>query len=318
MQHLHLSPRRDVESAPGGIARPPSPSVASLMPGNETHGQGTPATRARPLSPGGLQALDGASKELRHSFMGRPSAGPSGQRLQAMSKMGKVRDFAGLSPVSVASSPDLRQLVDEHPALQRVREAMCTRDAELLNVLLQEHADVVTLPLGADRHTLLHEAVLCKSVDIVNVVLHVPTVELGAVDAHGDSCLHWLCWYSDDRNAVEPIEILQRLLNERSPGVDVDLMDARGFTPLMFAVDQCNDTFVRVLVGHGANVKAQSSQAHTCPILIAVHHGSFAIAEVLLLAGAEVSCGAGALPLLVVHHCLLHSSTLRARTICRR
>ncbi len=292
MEPHPAGPPKDEHAVPSLVVRPVSPSAVAPSGPSDPHVPVTKGpTKSRPVSPFGQRTLDSVPAEARHSFLGRPSTGPSAQRLQAMSKMGKVRDFAGLSPVSLADSPAARRLDNDHPALQHVREAMCTRDAELLNTLLQEHGDIVTLRLGADNHTLLHEAVLSKSVDVVDVVLHVPTVEVGAVDAQGDSCLHWLCWYSDDRHAVEPIEILQRLLCERAPGIDVDLPDARGFTPLMFAVDQCNDSFVRVLVEHGASVTAQSATSHTCPILVAVHHGSFGIAEMLLQAGAQVMIG---------------------------
>ncbi len=67
---------------------------------------------------------------------------------------------------------------------------------------------------------------LAKSSAVVDLVLRVPVTDVTKRDGSGGSVLHWLCWFSDDRNAVEPAEVLARLLRE--PGIEVDAHDKHG------------------------------------------------------------------------------------------
>lgn len=220
-------------------------------------------------------------------------------RLRALNRMGRVRNFS-LTPVNfsaeASSTPAEPMTALDTEAVHRVRAVLGNADA--LARVLEDDAHVFTLPLGADHHTLLHEAVLCKSPAALEAILHVPTVQVMCVDGVGATCLHWLCWFGDDRDAVEALEVLALLLAQ--PDVVVDCRDKRGYTPLMFAVDQGNVSFVRALVERGADVNARSA-SQTSPILIAVFHGSFAIAELLLQAGAELDVAGsdGLTPLMV-------------------
>lgn len=207
-------------------------------------------------------------------------------KLTALSKMGRVRNFSSsFIPLRYSNEKVSSLTTMDAAVLDRIRAALVERNEELLDKLLQENAHIVTQVLGPDGHYLLHEVVLCKSVALLDVLLRVPVLDVRRCDSSGASCVHWLCWFSDDRSAQEPLEVLSRLL--QNPDVEVDARDSRGYTPLMFAVDQSHEPFVRLLLQKGADPDARTPNL-TSPILIAVHHGSYSISEALLQGGASL------------------------------
>jgi uncharacterized protein len=68
-------------------------------------------------------------------------------------------------------------------------------------------------------------------------------------------------------------------------GAAIDARDNEQYTPLFYA--QTGDV-VDILIKHGANMNARSGWGNT-PLIDAVEHGRYAVAERLILSGCDVN-----------------------------
>lgn len=84
------------------------------------------------------------------------------------------------------------------------------------------------------------------------------------------------------------------------PGVNVDVEDMRGYTPLMMAILRGNPTIVLRLAAAGADVNHRVPVNGTTPLLLAMEHNSLEIVKTLIDAGANVNVrnNAGDTPLI--------------------
>lgn len=226
-------------------------------------------------------------RTLRTSLQSNSQLVPSAGNLLGLTKFGKVKDFlAGPVPslqrgqTGFDPSDRPRNLVAEYRGA--LEEEETAKDATRRKRLLEERCDT-------DGRTLLHEAVLTKDAGLVDSVLvemeQCKAGDPNATDLNGCTPLHWLCWFSDDLDAPEPLQVLNVLLGDKR--IQVDARDHRGNTPLMLAADQCNENFVERLMEAGADVDARSKTGAS-PLLAAVYRGSARVAERLTAAGADV------------------------------
>ncbi len=71
-------------------------------------------------------------------------------------------------------------------------------------------------------------------------------------------------------------------------GIDINKVDDKAWTPLVFAVRGKHLNIVKLLIRHGANVNAETNFG-TTPLMIAVMNGLIDIARELIKNGAEVN-----------------------------
>ena len=203
---------------------------------------------------------------------GSPSKSHSSPNLRGLTKFGRVKNFLD-SPVPIAR----RVRPEEGERRKLLAELHASPTAECRVRLLSER--------GLDAHSLLHEAVLSKDLALVAGLLAEEEIDINVRDTEEATPLHWLCWFCDDADALEPIKVLELLLEHQD--LLIDARDNRGFTPLMLATDQCNEAFVSALLEAGADADARA-ESGTNALLIATFHGSAPLAEELAQAGCNV------------------------------
>ena len=216
-----------------------------------------------------------------------------------------IKQFTGalflplLAVGSMAAAPDLRLV-----------EAVKKQDSHTARILLEEGVNV-NAPQG-DGATALHWAAHWDDVEtaewLVRAGAHVNTA-----DEHGITPL----WLASTNGSVAMVEMLLKAgANPNSPlptgetplmraartgnvgavhtllasGADVNAKagNTHGQTALMWAVAERNDRVARVLVEHGADVRARSTAGFT-PLLFAAREGDLGSARMLLAAGADVN-----------------------------
>lgn len=127
------------------------------------------------------------------------------------------------------------------------------------------------------------------------------------MDDEDNNCLHLISIcairmpYSVQGNSLaienKDIRILNLLITEK---VDINAINKKGMSPLMYAVDLEKYEIANVLINNGANINQVSSYKNkiNSPLSLAVIRGNYEIAELLLKHGAKVDteiCTAAAL-----------------------
>lgn len=146
----------------------------------------------------------------------------------------------------------------------------------------------VSIETGPGRNsTRLYDAAFSHAADAVDFLL-----ELGA-DPHktnpgGATALHAICWqgeYQDEETNAAAERIIERLI---AAGIDPNVPDSHGGTPLDEAVsgDWGSSTAVRVLLKHGANADPADSSG-TTPLMRAAMNGELECIRLLLDAGSD-------------------------------
>lgn len=163
----------------------------------------------------------------------------------------------------------------ETPIFAAVRE----QDRDVLNLLLQAHADINVR--NNKDYTVLMLASMNNDLDMVEF--------LKARGAKFDSPQEELLFAASHGN----VEDIQRILSSSSPagngGRKLDLVNASskdGFTPLMAAASQGQTGAVKVLISAGAHLNDLNS-SHDTALLLAIRSGHQSTILALLQAGAD-------------------------------
>ncbi|CAI7569463.1 unnamed protein product [Penicillium viridicatum] len=121
-------------------------------------------------------------------------------------------------------------------------------------LLLQGNIDANSQ--DSDSRTPLIHAVIENHDSVVRLLLD-HGARIGVYDCDGRSALHWAV-------LNRRLEILQQLLEHRArsePGLDIDIYDNYGWTPLHMAVDRAFEAAILMLLQEGADINAK---AHKC------------------------------------------------------
>ena len=228
--------------------------------------------------------------EPRRASLNRKGAPSPVSKMVGLSKFGKVRNFLA-SPVPVRQRYSWNDGHGDSSHEELLKELLMLSPRSMKEKLLQHQKE------DKLRSNILHEASLKQSVVLMNALLDIG-ISANTRDASGAAPLHWICRFVEDPASEESVEVLLLLLEQDH--TNIDARDADGYTPLMYAVDQCNEEFVRVLISHGADVNCRSNSG-TYPIIISVYHGTYRIAEMLFQAGANVDVAGedGLTPLMI-------------------
>lgn len=166
---------------------------------------------------------------------------------------------------------------------------------EFIRPLIKAGADVNR---GSDS-TALHEAVRNNHLEIVTILLD-HGAELEKEDMwHGTALT-----YANNRSMIELLisrgaKIHSKVLHGKplsldvircykEHGIDMNVVDSRGRTPLMNACVYNDYEYVRILMEYGASIHVSNSNGET-PIMLAVMYGDWNMVEHLLKAGADIN-----------------------------
>ncbi|KAJ5593403.1 hypothetical protein N7537_010307 [Penicillium hordei] len=122
-------------------------------------------------------------------------------------------------------------------------------------LLLQDNIDANNK--DSDGRTPLIHAVIENHDSVVRLLLS-HGARIGVYDCDGRSALHWAVLH-------RRLEILKQLLGHRAkyePGLDIDVYDNYGWTPLHMSVDRAFEAGILMLLQEGADINAK---AHKCP-----------------------------------------------------
>ncbi|CAI7568312.1 unnamed protein product [Penicillium discolor] len=122
-------------------------------------------------------------------------------------------------------------------------------------LLLQGNIDANSQ--DSDGRTPLIHAVIENHESVVSLLLS-HGARIGVYDCDGRSALHWAVLH-------RRLEILKQLLEHRAkyePGLDIDVYDNYGWTPLHMSVDRAFEAGILMLLQEGADINAK---AHKCP-----------------------------------------------------
>mmetsp|Transcript_43736 Transcript_43736/g.71094 ORF Transcript_43736/g.71094 Transcript_43736/m.71094 type:complete len:1503 (-) Transcript_43736:654-5162(-) len=129
-----------------------------------------------------------------------------------------------------------------------------------------------------------------QSFEVEEMLIH-KGVDVNAVDCLGRTAMHYYFittggQHIEDTTPTDPIESISSLC--AIPGINIDVADIFGKTPLMYAAQRSATVSSLHMIQHGARLDAEDSDGNT-PLGIALkaHHASFAV--VLLQKGADSS-----------------------------
>ncbi|KAJ9490716.1 hypothetical protein VN97_g2508 [Penicillium thymicola] len=127
---------------------------------------------------------------------------------------------------------------------------------KIVRVLLLQ-GDIDANNQDSDGRTPLVHAVIENHDSIVRLLLS-HGARIGVYDCDGRSALHWTVLH-------HRLEILKQLLEHRAkyePGLDIDVYDNYGWTPLHMSVNRAFEAGILMLLQEGADINAK---AHKCP-----------------------------------------------------
>lgn len=79
----------------------------------------------------------------------------------------------------------------------------------------------------------------------------------------------------------------EMLLDVLKKGVDINLRNEQGFTPLMLAIEYDNTEIINLLIENGADIECRTQQY--TPLMFAVQEGKFSIVQLLIRKGANIN-----------------------------
>ncbi|XP_076442764.1 uncharacterized protein LOC143281437 [Babylonia areolata] len=156
--------------------------------------------------------------------------------------------------------------------------AVCSKNKEVVSLLLGQEDVDVNLRSKAEQHTPLLEAIFNRHYPIINLLLAASTTNLNVRNFRNETPIIAAARMGE-------LAVLEQLLKM---GADPDSRDHRGMTALMFSVMYGMKKVTRLLLSYGANLNLRSTMGET-PLLMAISSDSLEVAKILLEAGANVN-----------------------------
>jgi ankyrin repeat protein len=218
-----------------------------------------------------LEAWDGAGRTPLMAVVDRP------YRSREQTVMARQLLAAGANPNATVEGSDGANVLQTAAWLDQ---------EEVVHELLGLGADVN--PGGARYGSALQAAASGWAGKEVVQMLLAAGADITAVGGEHGSALHAALAVHADQGVFGSTDVLEMLL--RHPGVDAELVDSRGLTPLLKAVVRNSYPgrvdVVKLLLKHGASTEATYGERGTA-LLIAAADGDATLVEVLLQHGAD-------------------------------
>lgn len=107
-------------------------------------------------------------------------------------------------------------------------------------------------------------------------------INVSIQDSNGRTILHSLCKNSTDKIQIDFLKmrnLIQELIDKR--GLDINLKDNLGFTPIMYACEYGNCDLLEILLNFNGDINVVNNEGVTC-MLLAIVNGSKNVVEFLL------------------------------------
>jgi ankyrin repeat protein len=154
---------------------------------------------------------------------------------------------------------------------------LCTID--VCNELIRLGCDLNAV--NNDGETSAHCAAFYKHFVLLQTLIH-KGIDTSIRDCSGRTILHILCKESVEKAEIDFVKmknIIQELIEKH--GLDVNLRDNLGFTPIMYACEYGNCDLIEILIGLNGDININDEKGVTC-MLLAIVNGFKNVVELLL------------------------------------
>lgn len=127
-------------------------------------------------------------------------------------------------------------------------------------------------PTQERKYSSIHVAAETNLVDKLEILLSLGTISIDSIDLEGCTALH----RGSQAGSLEAVELL---IKHKS---NMEARDDRGYTPLMWAAEDCQPKIVECLIKSGCDLNAKEKQVGSNALHLAAQFGDVPTVQVLL------------------------------------